>query len=261
MLGEVTLTMKLAGSSDMIDVDFVVVEALVAPELLGKSWIDRYIWSIDPPKKSVLIQFDEAKEPYRSQLTSSPVRLSHPIRVSHDQTLPPFSETWVKCNSRSKGFSLLRPSHRRDRMVQVKNGVKSLLNERNSFCCLVANFSDHPSTLSSLQVIGEAESVSAWPEGKLEKQLRQEMCPSEEWEADIRDSVPHLTEVQKYKLFETLKPHAYMWNGKLGRISAVKNHILTSGPPVASQLYIRAGPQSRTLIDAEVDRMLQMDVI
>jgi Reverse transcriptase (RNA-dependent DNA polymerase) len=86
------------------------------------------------------------------------------------------------------------------------------------------------------------------------------MCPAEEWEADIRDSVPRLTEVQKYKLIETLKPHADMWNGKLGRISAVKHHILTSGPPVASQPY-RAGPQSRTLIDAEVDRMLQMDVI
>jgi Reverse transcriptase (RNA-dependent DNA polymerase) len=40
----------------------------------------------------------------------------------------------------------------------------------------------------------------------------------------------------------------------------VKHHILTSGPPVASQPY-RAGPKSRTLIDAEVDRMLQMDVI
>jgi hypothetical protein len=104
MLGEITLTMKLAGSSYTIYVDFVVVEALVVPALLGTPWISRYIWSIDPPKKSVLIQFDEAKEPFRSQLTSAPVRLSHPIRVSHYQTLPPFSETWVKCNSRAKGL-------------------------------------------------------------------------------------------------------------------------------------------------------------
>ena len=260
MLGEVTLTMKLAGSSEMIEVDFVVVEALVVPALLGTPWINRYIWSIDPPKKSVLIQFDDAKEPFFSKLSSAPVRSSHPIRVSHEQTLPPFSETLVKCNSRAKGLSLLRPSRRRDRMVQVKNGVKSLPQERDSFSCLVANFSDHPRTLSSRQVIGEAESVSVWPEGKLEKQIRQEMCPGEEWEADIRDSVPHLTEVQKDRLIETLKPHAGMWNGNLGRISAVKHHILTSGPPVASQPY-RAGPQSRALIDVEVDRMLQMDVI
>jgi hypothetical protein len=91
MLGEVTLTMKLAGSSYTIDVDFVVFEALVVPAFIGTPWINRYIWSIDPPKKSVLIHFDEAKEPFRSQLTSAPVRLSHPIRVSHYQTFPPFS--------------------------------------------------------------------------------------------------------------------------------------------------------------------------
>jgi hypothetical protein len=179
MLGAVTLTMKLSGSSYTIDVDFVVVEALVVPALLGTPLINRYIWSIDPPKKSVLIQFDEAKEPFRSQLTSAPVRLKHPICVSHDQTLPPFSETLFKCNSRAKGLSLLRPSRSRDRMVQVKNGLKSLPHERDSFCCLVANFSDHPRTFSSRQVIGEAESFSAWPEGKLEKQLIQEMCPAE----------------------------------------------------------------------------------
>jgi hypothetical protein len=41
MLGEVTLTMKLAGSSDTMEVDFVVVEALVVPALLGTPWINR----------------------------------------------------------------------------------------------------------------------------------------------------------------------------------------------------------------------------
>jgi hypothetical protein len=51
-----------------------------------------------------------------------------------------------------------------------------------------------------------------------------------------------------------------MWEGNLGHISTVKHHILASGPPVASQLY-RAGPQSRTLIDAEINRMLHMDFI
>ena len=260
MIGEVTLTMKIAGSSDTMEVDFVVVEALVVPALLGTPWIDRYIWSIDPPQKSVLIQIDEAKEPFRSRLSSAPNSLSHPIRVSREQTLPPFSETWVNCNSSAKGLSLIRPSRRRDRMIQVKNGVKSLPHERDTFSCLVANFSDHPRTLSSRQVIGEAESVSAWPEGKLEKQIRQEMSNGEEWETAIRESVPHLTDAQKDQLIATLKPHADMWEGKLGRISTIKHHIMTSGPPVASQPY-RAGPQSRKLIDAELKRMLQMDVI
>jgi hypothetical protein len=136
------------------------------PALLGTPWINRYIWSIDPPQKSVLIQIDEAKEPFRSRLSSAPTRLIHAIRVSREQTLPPFSETWVNCKSSAKGLSLIRPSRRRDRMIQVKNGVKSLPHERDTFSCLVANFSDHPKTLSSRQVIGEAESVSVWPEGE-----------------------------------------------------------------------------------------------
>jgi Reverse transcriptase (RNA-dependent DNA polymerase) len=51
-----------------------------------------------------------------------------------------------------------------------------------------------------------------------------------------------------------------MWEGKLGCISTVKHHIITSGPPIASQPYI-AGPQSMTLIESEVQRMLDMDVI
>jgi hypothetical protein len=216
------------------------------PALLGTPWINRYIWSIDPPQMSVLIHIDEAKEPFRSLLSSAPTRLSHPIRVSREQTLPPFSETWVNCNSSGKGLSLIRPSRRRDRMIQVKNGVKPLPHKRDTFSCLVANFSDHPRTLSSRQIIREAESVSAWPEGKLEKQIRKVMCTGEEWETSIRECVPHLTDAQKDQLIATLKPHADMWEGKLGRISTVKHHILTSGPPVASQPY-RAGSQSRTL--------------
>jgi hypothetical protein len=60
--------------------------------------------------------------------------------------------------------------------------------------------------LSRRQVIGEAESVKVWPEGKLEKQVQQEMCHAEEWETDIRNSVPHLTDVQKDQLIVTLTP-------------------------------------------------------
>ena len=260
VLGEVTLTLRLEESTDTMDVEFLVVEALVVPALLGTPWINRYVWSIDPPKRSVLIHIDDSKEPFRSPLTSSPARTHHPVRVSSPQTLPPFSETWVSCNSQASGLSLIRPSRRRDRLIQVKNGVKSLPPHRETFLCLVANFSDTPKEIVQGQVIGEAESVSLWPEGKIEQELRKEAKDGDEWEVAIRQSVPHLTTEQADRLIETLIPHADMWDGKLGRISAVKHHIITSGPPIASQPY-RAGPSSRTLIDAEVQRMLDMDVI
>ena len=144
VLGEVTLTLRLEESTDTMDVEFLVVEALVVPALLGTPWINRYVWSIDPPKRSVLIHIDDSKEPFRSRLTSSPARPHHTVRVSSPQTLPPFSETWVSCNSQASGLSLIRPSRRRDRLIQVKNGVKSLPPHRETFLCLVANFSDTP---------------------------------------------------------------------------------------------------------------------
>jgi hypothetical protein len=84
-VGEFTLPMKVSESPDAIAVDFVVVDALVVPALLGTPWIGRYVWSIDPPKRTVLLQFTDQKEPFRVSLTSAPKRLQHPLRVSSEQ--------------------------------------------------------------------------------------------------------------------------------------------------------------------------------
>jgi hypothetical protein len=51
-----------------------------------------------------------------------------------------------------------------------------------------------------------------------------------------------------------------MWDGHLSKIDAVQYHIVTEGPPVASQSY-RAGPTAIETINKEVDRMLSLDVI
>jgi hypothetical protein len=126
--------------------------------------------------------------------------------------------------------------------------------------CLVANFYKVPKTLVQGKVVGEAEAVSLWPEGKIEKELRKEATGGDEWEGPIHASVPHLTDIETDQFIETPNPFDDMWEGKLGRISAIKHHIITSGPPIASQTY-RAGPQSRTLIEAEVQGMLEMDFI
>jgi hypothetical protein len=163
-LGEVTLTLRLSESTDTVDVDFLVVEALFVSAILGTPWINRYVWSIDPPKKSVFIQIDETKVPFRCKLSTSPSRIHNPVRASSAQTLPPFSETWVTCRSRATGLSLIRPNRRRDRLLQAKNGVKSLPPFCETFLCLVANFSDKPKTITQGQVLGEAESVNLWPE-------------------------------------------------------------------------------------------------
>lgn len=133
MIGEVTLSLTVVGSSDPVAVDFVVVDALVVPALLGTPWIDKYVWRIDPPKRTVLLQFDEQKEPFKTQLTTAPKRIHHPLRASSEQTLPPFSETWVSCNTHATGMSLIRPSRLCDHLLQANNGVKTLPPNRGTF--------------------------------------------------------------------------------------------------------------------------------
>jgi hypothetical protein len=71
--------------------------------------------------------------------------------------------------------------------------------------------------------------------------------------------VTHLEDQEISDLLGVLRPRSEMWSGKLGQIAAVEHHIPTRGPPIASQPY-RAGPQFREIIDAEVKRMLDMDV-
>jgi hypothetical protein len=46
-VGEVTLSMKVSESPDPFAADFVVVDALVFPALLGTQWIDRYCSAMD----------------------------------------------------------------------------------------------------------------------------------------------------------------------------------------------------------------------
>jgi hypothetical protein len=147
-LGYVTLTLMLAEAIDTVDVDFLVVESLVVSAILGTPWINRYVWSFYPPKKSVFIKIYEKKVPFRCTLSTSPSRIHHPVRASSAQTLPLFSETWVTCRSRATGLSIIRPSRRRDRLLQAKNGVKSLPPLRETFLCLVANCSDKPKTIT-----------------------------------------------------------------------------------------------------------------
>jgi hypothetical protein len=58
IIGEVTLTMRLSGSTETVDAEFLFVEALVVPALIGTPWINRYVWRIDPPKRLGWIQVD-----------------------------------------------------------------------------------------------------------------------------------------------------------------------------------------------------------
>jgi hypothetical protein len=59
-----------------------------------------------------------------------------------------------------------------------------------------------------------------------------------------------------------LEKHRSMWNGKLGQVHSTAHRIdfLPGQKPVQCQPY-RAGPKSRTLESAEIQRMLKSEVI
>jgi Reverse transcriptase (RNA-dependent DNA polymerase) len=83
---------------------------------------------------------------------------------------------------------------------------------------------------------------------------------SPSWDEIVRVQCPHLTAAEQVLLLETLRPHAELWDGHLGKIAAVTHRIHTMGPPIASQPY-RVGPAARDLIEKELDRMKELDVV
>jgi hypothetical protein len=70
----------------------------------------------------------------------------------------------------------------------------------------------------------------------------------------------HLPSDEASRSVEILRPFADMWDGHLRKSEAVQHHIVTEGPPVASQPY-QVGPTAREIISKEVDRMLSMEVV
>jgi hypothetical protein len=57
-----------------------------------------------------------------------------------------------------------------------------------------------------------------------------------------------------------LSKHASMWDGRLGQVDSTGHHVETTGGPIFQQPY-RAGPFARTAEQAEVNRMLEEDII
>jgi Reverse transcriptase (RNA-dependent DNA polymerase) len=257
VIGRVFLMMQVEGSTSFLPVHFFVVEKLVVPLLLGTPWIDAHVLRIEPKKRVVVVSFPGSPEPLTVLLRSISTSTSCVLRVAKIRCLPAFSETWVEVRSNKSGLAVLRPSRRRDHVAQVKNGVVEIPEGNQSFRCLVANFGSKPIELSKHQVIGVADSVSDSTTFILAENVAD---PDEDWEAEIRESVPHLTPEQQEQLLAVLRPNASMWDGHLGQISAVEHHIVTTGPPIASQPY-RAGPETRAVIEKEISRMTEMNVI
>jgi transposase InsO family protein len=253
VLGVVPLVLEVSGTGMADAVNFLVVSNLVVPALLGTPWINKNVLRIEPRTKEVVLDSGDNREIGLPIVETSGQSV---VRVARAMTIAAFSEMYIPACTNRSGLSLIRPAYRRAHdYVHAKNGILELPTGGKSFDCLVANFSSRPLTLRKNQVIGVAEGQTitlCTPAYGDQREIA--------WERLMRDKLTHLSNAEVETMIETLRPFSSMWDGHLGQIEAVKHHIVTDGPPVASQPY-RAGPTAREAIDREIDRMISMDVI
>jgi hypothetical protein len=237
-------------------VEFLVVDDLVVPLLLGTPWIDTHVVQIEPRTHEVLLEFP-GSSPSRVPLIQS--RKSSAIRVAFPRCLPAFSETLVEAHSNCSGLSVIRPSRQRTGFVQVKNGVSDLPVAGKTFSCWVANFSHHPIYLRKEQVLGVAENQEVTNICMVPNEVRSDGADND-WESLVCSQSDHLSSEEQDRLIKTLRRHSSVWDGHLGKITAVEHNIPTEGPPISSQPY-RVGPAARELIEKELIRMKDLDVV
>jgi hypothetical protein len=257
ILDIVNLDVSVPSTSFYASAEFLVVDKLVISILLGTPWISEHVLSINPAIKTVLLHSSSQEEPMEARLEVDRASDSTVLKVHAPRVIPAFSEAWVAVRTNRTGLAALRPTKRREKFVQAKNGVTELPPAGPPFKCLVANLTEYPVEVKPDKEVGVSESVHSYPicavgptsDGK---------DPS--WQEIVTSKSIHLTAQELEKLLKILESHDEMWSGRLGKIHAVDHHIPTTGSPISSQPY-RAGPQSRELIDAEIKRMLKMDVI
>jgi Reverse transcriptase (RNA-dependent DNA polymerase) len=258
VLGVAVLVIDIPGVGTFVPTEFLVVEKLVVPCVLGTPWIDSNVSSIFPRKKAILVNLPGYREPVEVQLHSKNINSTATVRAAITRAIPAFSEAWLTVHTNRQGLSVVYPPRNKDRLVQVKNAVVEVPGKAQPFQVLVANFSEHPLLVRKGQVVGLADAAQSYPACVLSS--KDADSDTDEWSEMIRKTVSHLSEDQKSQLLQILRPYSSMWDGRLGEIPTVKHHIPTRGPPIASQPY-RAGPASREVIDAEIQRMLSLGII
>ena len=239
-LGEVRLQIRVGTIKVVTEAEFLVVEQLVVPVLLGTPCTDRNVFGIDPKDRRVDLQFDPDGDSFSTPLFSSYKRNETAILVVSSRPIPAFTEAWVECRTNRTGPAVLCPNRVRDRLVQAKNGVLELPPCGKMFRCLVANFSRHTVVVRKGQVVGYAEAVQEIPvcavpisaendKPDLMAVTREEADPlsakvpdmPKDWQEVVRSSATHLPDVQKNELIKMLNMHQEMWDGHLGKIERV----------------------------------------
>jgi hypothetical protein len=107
--GVVTLEVNISSTSFIVPAEFLVVDKLVVPILLGTPWISDHVLSINPVEKTVVLR-REQEDPVEFRLEANHSSSSTVLRVHTPRVIPAFSESWVTVRTHRTGLASLRPT-------------------------------------------------------------------------------------------------------------------------------------------------------
>ena len=243
---------------------------------------------------------DDTKGTVEEELAPAAPRCSPRIRVTKRVKLQPDTQTWVEVVTKRQGLILVEPVERlyNDRTCLTAAGVADV-RSNEPFKLLVANFGPKAVDLKPNQVVAMAEThpenlveshishaemlglipddpipgtskyrkfnFNTSDENLINRQLadeREKHMGADEKPMtadDIELDIP----VEKEKdVRDMLRKHEKIWNGELGAINVTDMRIdlVPDAKPFKSAPY-RAGPKTRELEQAEVDKQLKAGVI
>jgi hypothetical protein len=139
-----TLNVQLPGFQHWLLTDFLVVDKLIVPAVLGTPWIDQQVISIFPKKKTILVHLGENMAPVEVPLKARTLLSTSVVRAAKSDAIPAFSETWISVRTNRHGLSVIQPKRNRDSLLQAKNALTEVPENGQPFRILVANFSEFP---------------------------------------------------------------------------------------------------------------------
>ena len=274
VLGIASLVVKIADHA--VRQSFLVVRNLNADAILGTTYIDGQVEAIQPRRKQATLRNGSVVKIQKRGATIPTVRRTkenlepvvtdlHKIRVSRRTTIAPHSEVQMPVTIPVNGTVLLvpKPELYDKYRLSIANGLADV-RSNVPLIIRVANLSKVPRTLAKNQVLGDVEIA---PSTILDIQLGTTTSPpvntAEDKTPTVNDiDLSHLPDDVQEKARNMLKKYESMWNGSLGKISVTEHRIQLKddAQPVHLQPY-RAGPKAREFETAEVQRMLDNDVI
>jgi transposase InsO family protein len=267
-VGMVQLPCQVGGLT--VATDFIVVERLAVPLILGCDFIDQNILSIRPKESIIELRGQHKAYIHRGREHSHDD--NHPVKVARRCSLNSQTETNVLVTSEAQGLCFMQSKIPRSSSTEIPRTYlmsNGLVETRSfvPFIVRVANLGKYPIELNKGTVLGTATSdpdqVIAIIEssvGSIETSNSNSNSTPITWKEDV--NIGHLNLSEQQTVVDMLSKHAEMWNGKLGEISVTKHRIelVPNARPVYQAPY-RAGKQSREIENTEVQRMLKAGVI